>query len=135
MSLYVDASALLKRYVQEPESAQCEEYLLADAGWISARHTAVEVRRNLGRLLHGAALAAGREDFARDWRRFNVVALDDATCELAAEIAEATGCRSLDALHLAAATRVGGPGALTVLTYDVRQAQVARSLGLSVVGV
>jgi hypothetical protein len=51
-----------------------------------------------------------------------------------AQIGEATGCRTLDALHLAAAMRVGGPGSITVLTFDVRQAQAARTLGLGVAG-
>lgn len=134
MSLYVDTSALLKRYIEEAQSASCAEYLLADPVWITARHTAIELRRDLTRLLRGAALAAARKDFATDWRRFHVVLLDDDTCDLAAQIAEATGCRSLDALHLAAATRVGVSGSLAFLTYDVRQAQVARSLGFTVVG-
>ena len=52
--------------------------------------------------------------------------------EEAARIAEQTGCRSLDALHLACATRAGP--ATTVLTFEVRQAQAVRSIGLQVIG-
>jgi predicted nucleic acid-binding protein len=52
---------------------------------------------------------------------------------MAAAIAELTGVRTLDALHLAAAQRVGG-AAVPFLTFDVRQAQAARGLGLTVVG-
>ena len=44
------------------------------------------------------------------------------------------GVRSLDALHLASAQRIQVPG-LTFLTFDLRQAQAARSLGFAVVGV
>jgi len=134
LSLYLDSSALLKRYVQEPESAACDQYLLADTDWITARLTSVEVRRNLARLLGGASLTAARAAFAADWTRIHVVEIDEGTCELAAQIAEVTGCRSLDAIHLAAATRVGGAGALTVLTWDIRRAQAARKLGLAVAG-
>jgi uncharacterized protein len=54
-------------------------------------------------------------------------------CDTAAGIAELTGVRALDALHLAAAQRIGG-AAVPFLTFDVRQAQAARSLGLTVVG-
>ncbi|HSH60843.1 MAG TPA: PIN domain-containing protein [Acidimicrobiales bacterium] len=61
---------------------------------------------------------------------FAVVELDAATCELAATIAEHTGVRTLDALHLGAAQRAGGQ-ALTILTFDVRQAQAALLLGSS----
>jgi predicted nucleic acid-binding protein len=134
VSLYIDASALLKRYVEETDSARCDEYMMGDPEWITARHTAVEVRRNLARLLAGAALVAAREDFAADWRRFHVIELDEDTCDIAAQIAETTGCRSLDALHIAAASRVGGAGALTFLTWDVRQAQAVRALGIAVAG-
>jgi predicted nucleic acid-binding protein len=63
----------------------------------------------------------------------SVVELDEATCETAAPIAELTGVPTLDALHLAAAQRVGG-AAVPFLTLDLRQAQAARALGLTVVG-
>jgi predicted nucleic acid-binding protein len=133
MALYVDTSALLKRYVEEPDSALCERVLLGDPVWITGRHTSVELRRNLARLLDGEALAAAREAFSADWLRMHVVELDEVTCEIAAGIAEATGARSLDALHLGAMSRAG-KGTLALLTFDVRQAQAARSLGLAVVG-
>lgn len=133
MSLYVDTSALLKRYVDEPESSSCEELLLADPTWITGRHTLVETRRNLSRLLRDRPLAIAREYFERDWARMHIVALDTRTCELAATIAETLGARSLDALHLAAATRVGASG-VVFLTYDLRQAQAARALGMLVKG-
>lgn len=131
--LYIDSSAFLKRYVEEPDSGRAETYLLADPQWITGRHTRIEVRRGLAQLLRGRALENARGNFEDDWQRSYVVALDDAICDLAAEIAEATGARTLDALHLAAATRVGSAG-LMFLTFDVRQAQVARSLGMNVVG-
>lgn len=132
MSLYVDASAMLKLYVEEPESADCEEIMVADPIWLSGRHTLVEVRRNLSRLTSGRALASVRHQFESDWRRTSVIELDSTTCRLAAEIAEVTGARSLDALHLGAARRIGG--GLSFLTYDHRQAQAARSLGWTVLG-
>jgi uncharacterized protein len=134
LSQYVDASALLKLYIEEPESAACERLMNADPAWFSARHTEVEVRRNLARLLEGRALSSARRQFAADWRRTHVVELDPATCRLAAELAEVTGARTLDALHLGAAQRAGG-GSLPLLTYDLRQARVARSLGWTVLGV
>lgn len=48
------------------------------------------------------------------------------------DIAEQTGVRTLDALHLGAARHLGT--ALTFVTFDVRQAQAARTLGFSVAG-
>ena len=131
MSTYVDSSALLKRYVEEPDSAEADTLLRADPALLTARHTIVEVRRNLARLLSGRDLVAARLAFANDLRSFSIVELDEATCESAAMIAETTGVRTLDALHLAAAQRVSAPG-VGFLTFDLRQAQAARSLGLMV---
>lgn len=131
MTLYVDTSALLKRYVEEPDSPRSDELLASDPALVTCRVTIVEVRRNLARLLTGGALDEARQAWNVDVAAFHLVELDAATCELAATIAEQTGARSLDALHLAAARRLGVN--LVFLTFDVRQAQVARALGLRVV--
>lgn len=143
MALYVDTSALLKRYLEEPDSGAAEAYLVGDPEWYSGRHTYVETRRNLWRALGGPDLAGSevsraelvrvRDHFEDDWRRTNVIELDEVTCSLAADIAELTGVRSLDALHLAAASRLG-PQVLQLLTFDVRQAQAARQLHFTVLG-
>jgi uncharacterized protein len=133
VSLYVDSSALLKRYIDEPDSEAAEALLRSDPSLLTARHTIVEVRRNLARLLVNNDAAAARSAFTQDLRVFSIVELDELTCDTAAGIAEMTGVRTVDALHLAAAQRVGGP-AVPFLTFDVRQAQAARSLGLTVVG-
>lgn len=132
MSTYVDSSALLKRYVEEADSTAADALLRADPALLTARHTIVEVRRNLARLLSGRELMAARAVFAADLTSFSVIELDEATCESAALIAETTGVRTLDALHLAAAQRVASPG-VGFLTFDLRQAQAARALGLTVV--
>jgi len=131
--LYVDTSALLKRYIEEADSESCERHLIADPNWVTGRHTFIEVRRNMARLLVGDALEWASAAFAEDWRRTAVVELDAITCERAAEVAEATGARTLDALHVAAAIRIGQP--MRLITYDVRQAVAARQLGLTVIGV
>jgi predicted nucleic acid-binding protein len=132
VSTYVDSSALLKRYVEESDSGAADALLRADSELLTARHAIVEVRRNLARLLSGRALAAARRAFAEDLRSISIIELDEATCESAAAIAESTSVRTLDALHLAAAQRISAPG-VSFLTFDLRQAQAARGLGLTVV--
>lgn len=84
MSIYVDSSAFLKLYFDEPDSGRAEEVLSADPTWVTARHTAVEVRRNLSRELRAAELAAARRQFARDWQNTAVVELTSGVCEAAA---------------------------------------------------
>ena len=88
---------------------------------------------SLARVLAPTHATAARAAFATDLTSFAIVEIDAATCELAATIAEQTSVRTLDALHLGAARRLGTP--LTFLTFDVRQAQAARALGFTVVGV
>jgi predicted nucleic acid-binding protein len=132
LSLYVDSSALLKRYVDEPDSEVAEQYLLADTVWVTARHTWVEVRRNLARLLKGSELLEAQRYFESDFRRTHIVELDETTCAQAAQIAEVFLLRTLDALHLAALRRVSPD--LPLLSFDIRQAQAARTLAITVLG-
>jgi uncharacterized protein len=132
VTLYADSSALLKRYVEEPDSERAVELLAGDPELVTGRHAVVEVRRNLARLLAGPALSEARSAFLEDLTSFAIVELDARTCDVAATIAEQSGVRTLDALHLGAARRLGV--GLTFLTFDVRQAQVARSLGMTVAG-
>lgn len=129
---YVDSSALLKRYVDEVDSARAVQLIDSDDTLVTGRHTIVEVRRNLSRLLDASSARAARSDFSEDVSRFDIVELDGGTCELAAAIAEQTGVRTLDALHLGCARRLGT--GVTFLTFDVRQAAAARGLGFPVVG-
>ncbi|MGH8908652.1 MAG: type II toxin-antitoxin system VapC family toxin [Egibacteraceae bacterium] len=133
MSLYLDTSALLKRYLEEPDSDRFDAILRSDPVWVTAAITLVEVRRNLTRLLKGSDLSIAREQFGHDWDRCHVVELDHFLCVTAAEIAELTLARSLDALHLAAIQRAGS-GALPLVTADLRQAQAARALGWTTLG-
>lgn len=130
MTLYVDTSALLKRYVAEAQSDLVDEVLGGASTLVTARHTMVELRRNLTLHLAGAALIEARRDALEDWAMFSIVELDSTTCELAATIAEQTGTKSLDALHLAAARRLGT--AVQLFTFDRTQAAAARALGLQV---
>jgi len=123
MTLYVDASALLKRYIEERDSEVAESLLATDPVLVTSRLTEVEVRRNLARLLDTTDALAAKRNFTEDLDAFALVNLDATTCSTAARIAEQTGCRSRDAIHLAAAQRAGA--GTTLLTFDIRQAQAA----------
>jgi predicted nucleic acid-binding protein len=133
VTLYADSSALIKRYVAEDDSEVAESVLLSDTGWVTGRHTFVEVMLAIHRRLGDTERAVASAAFQRDWERTFVVALDDAVCRRAAELGIVTGARALDALHLAAAERAGGRS-VPIVTFDVRLAQAARSLGFGVIG-
>jgi predicted nucleic acid-binding protein len=132
VTLYVDSSALLKRYVDEHDSDAAVQLMAADPVVVTSRITEIEVRRNLARLLTGRALDSTRRQFAVDLDAFALMSVDATVCNDAARITEQTLCRSLDALHVASALRAGASTVL--LTFDIRQASTARSMGLTVVG-
>jgi uncharacterized protein len=130
--VYVDASALLKVYLDEPGSEEALELVRGAREPATARIARIEVRRRLALEFSGAELAAVRGDLDDDWERFRVIEVDEDVCERAAAIAEGTGVRSLDAIHLGAAEPLRG--AVSFLTYDRRQAEAARRLGWTVRG-
>ena len=130
--LYVDSSALMKRYVAEHDSAAADSLLASDPVLATSRLAEVEVRRNLARMLDGVDAAGAKRQFLEDLDAFALVAVDATICNDAARVAEQTGCRSLDSIHIASALRAGSQ--TTFLTFDVRQANAARSMGLTVIG-
>ncbi len=133
MTTYVDSSALLKRYVEEADSERADEFLRSDAVLVTSWITTVEVRRNLARLVTPTEMVAMRRQLNADLDAMALVAADQVVCEAAAEIAEHLGVRSLDAVHLASGQRLGVAD-LVFLTFDLRQAQAARTLGFRVLG-
>ena len=133
MTLYVDTSALMKRYVAERDRDVAVRLMAADPVLVTSHLTEVELRRNLTRVLDGEDLLGARRQVQADLDAFALVGLDATTCNEAARIAEQTLCRSLDAIHIAAARSAGERTVLC--TFDIRQAQAARSAGLTVVGV
>jgi predicted nucleic acid-binding protein len=133
MTLYLDTSALLKRYIDEPDSSSFTDVLGSDENWLTCRITWVEVWRNLGRRLTGADALAARNAFRIDWDRLAVVEIDAVLAEDAGRLADLSGVRSLDAVHLAAVQR-SGPAGISLVTADLRQAQAARSFGWVVLG-
>jgi predicted nucleic acid-binding protein len=132
VTAYIDSSALLKLYVSEPETDVAFEVIHRFRVWTTGRHTLVEVRRNLTRLLSGRDLSAARRAFSDDWGNVTVIELDGSTCEHAAKLAEQAGIKSLDALHLGAAAVAGAADGLPIITFDRRVKEAALSLGWAV---
>jgi predicted nucleic acid-binding protein len=123
--LYVDASALVKRYVDEEGSELVMRAMDTANAWAMCRIGYVETFR-------AVALAGGRKAAKRveaDWLSFDVVEVDRSLTEHAAELALSAELRSLDALHLAAALVLGADD-LTLATWDARLHRAARGQGL-----
>lgn len=134
MVAYVDTSALLKRYVVEPDSDAANRLLALDPVLASSWVLAVEVRRNLARLVGADELPSVRRAAEADLDAMALVSFDGNIAGRASEIAERYGVRSLDAIHLATAKHLA-IAELGFITFDLRQAEAARQLGLRVLGV
>ena len=134
MTLYLDSSALIKRYIREPGTREVARLLELDVRWVAANHGYTEVAINLRRRLVEADVGPAASLFEEDWARILVVDVDDQLCHRAGDLGVEHGLQTLDALHLAAAERAGGPE-LTFVTFDTRLAGAARALGFPVAGV
>lgn len=123
---YLDASALVKLLVSEPETEALIALLAGDPTVISSRIAWVELRRVLGRQSETDA------DQQLDGLMEGVLAieLDEVIAVAAGGLAPPT-LRSLDAIHIASALAAGDE--LTALvTYDRRMAAAAQASGLAV---
>ena len=121
---YLDASALVKLVVTEHETMALRAFLRGHPRRFTSRVALVEVKRAIRRVASPAAPAEGAFDGV------TVLDLDAGIAALAGEI-EPAGLRSLDAIHLASALAVADELDAFV-TYDARQADAGRALGLPV---
>lgn len=123
--LYLDASALVKRYVEEEGSKAVRAAMAAESAWWTCRIGFVETVRAVGLAAGAGAVRAVK----REWESFGVVEVDAALADQAATLALSAELRSLDALHLAAALRLGDED-LTLATWDTQLHAAARDQGL-----
>ena len=141
-NLYVDPSALLKLYLQEPESRAMAAWRARISGpLIVTHHGRVELTNAIGlaafrgliseKVFHDA-LAALDEDF-EEGRYLQADLLWRATLKRAADLARrftrTLGCRSLDVLHVASAVELE---LRVFVTFDERQRELARAARLRV---
>ncbi|HVM51646.1 MAG TPA: type II toxin-antitoxin system VapC family toxin [Acidimicrobiales bacterium] len=132
MTLAVDASALVKRYLHEPGRDLVLEAMADDRLWCASELCRAEAMLVLHRVASGPRQARDLwRSFRDDWDAFNVVPVDDRCLARATEIGVEFGLRTVDAVHLAAADRLPRP--VSYLTFDRHQIPGALALGLQVV--
>ena len=123
---YLDASAIVKLIVREPESEALERWLgEGRQEVVSCALVRTEVVR--------AAAPRGPEAILRARRlldRLDLIILDDELLDLAGELVEPL--RGLDAVHVAAALELGEELEAFV-TYDRQMTRAAEAFGLPVV--
>jgi len=121
---YLDTSAAVKLLMTEPESAALRRWLRRRP----ERASAALLRVELVRVVRRAGLPRLLPEARKLLAGVHLIRLDDALLDRAAEL-DPTDLRSLDSIHLAAASSLGDDLA-AVITYDDRLLAAAVSLGL-----
>jgi predicted nucleic acid-binding protein len=122
--LYLDASAIVKLVVEEPESAALRRALRTRPQRVSSALALVEVHLSAAR----RAPAAPRERVDRILAGLTLIPVDQLVLESAAQLG-AAGLRALDAIHLATAASLGDD-LRSILAYDHRLLAAARAAAL-----
>ncbi|MBZ0157890.1 MAG: type II toxin-antitoxin system VapC family toxin [Alphaproteobacteria bacterium] len=138
MIVYMDASALVKRYVAEAGSGEVDT-LIAEASVVgtavishaeAASALAKAVRM---RLLSREEAASALQVFNAEWESLVRLQLTEVLLSRAATLAWDHGLRGYDAVHLAAALfwqeMLGDP--ISLATYDRQLWEAAQATGLS----
>ncbi len=132
MTLFIDTSALLRRYVPDRHAAQVTAEMASGTTWVVSAITRTETQIAL-RL---AASSPSQLDamwvaFRSDWETMAVVPVDDRCLAHAVDIGTTFGLRTIDAIQLAAADRLPRP--VRYLTFSRHQLPAAATLGLEVI--
>jgi uncharacterized protein len=134
MRLYVDTSALLKRYIQEAGSDSLHLSLIDQATEIIASvilypELSGALRRAVtDKRISESTASAVITEFQRNQQDFEWHVVDDSVRDAAATIGWATGSRGMDSIHVATA-HIGL--AECFLTADKRQHLAAQDAGLN----
>jgi uncharacterized protein len=132
MSLYVDTSALVRRYLRDRHRDLVLEAMAGDDAWCSSALTRTEAQLALHRAaVSGPQQVALWRALRDEWESFWVVPMDDRCMARAVEMGATYGVRIVDAVHLAAADRLPAP--VRYLTFERQQIPAADALGFEVV--
>lgn len=129
--LFLDSSALVRRYVHGPGHDLVVTAMGESSAWCASALCRTETLLALHRLSatpqQQARLWSNLRD---DWDAFTVIPVDDRCLARSVELGATYGLRALDALHLAAADRLPRPAAYA--TFDRHQIPAAAALGFDV---
>ncbi len=140
MILYVDSSALVKRYVAEPGSRRVDQAVGESRLVATAVVSRAEVGAALAKAVRLGVLTPEDGDlcastFRKEWHDIVRLPVSEALVERADTLAWEHGLRGYDAVHLAAALYWGDlvDAPVTMATYDRQLWQAASLVGLQLV--
>ena len=133
MPTYVDSSVIVSALLNESRAVEAWDYLDRDFVRLTSLLTYVEVRSAIARSSTKLDKTELMRRFDENMKSVRILGPVRSDWYRAADISENHLLRSLDALHLALAKKIGD-AAISFLTFDKRQADAARAMGFSVVG-
>lgn len=131
MTLALDTTALVARYVSGPGHREVLDAMATDPDWCASSLALSEALVLVERLAEPTQATLLRRAILDDWGRIAAVPVDQRCLERATELGRAHPVRTVDAIHLAAADRLPRP--VRYATLDVHQLAVADALGFDVV--
>lgn len=132
MTVALDTTALLARYLEGPTRSVILDVMADDGDWCASAMALSEALMLIDRIGDDPARSDElRRALRDDWERIAVVPVDQRCLDRAAELGRTQPLRTVDAIHLAAADRLPRP--TTFATFDPAQIPVAMGLGFDVV--
>ena len=137
MILFLDSSALVKRYVREIHSdavlAACEAsqtLAVSRLAWVEAH--AAFARRERENSQDAPQLQLARQQLKADWAHFLLLEPIQSVLDLAADYADTFALRAYDSVQLASAATLQKAAAkpITFACFDARLNKAAQFLGL-----
>lgn len=132
--LYIDPSALLKRYLIEENSEECQEIISKFPNQCISNIGITEVLIALKKRLENREHLLASRLFEAELVAMNLIAFDHQISRDAVAVSDGKNLATLDSIHIASALRFKDHD-ITFLTYDRAQALAARRNGLKTLGV
>jgi uncharacterized protein len=137
MNVYLDASALVKRYVAEPGSPEVAGLIAAADSLVTAVISRAEVSAALGKAVRLKVLsqknaAMARQAFQAEWNSLGRLPITEMVIARADDLSWELQLRGYDAVHLAVAAvwqeTLGRP--VTMATFDRQLWLASKVIGL-----
>lgn len=139
MNLYMDTSALIKRYVNEAGSEEVRNWLRAAEITATAVITRAEIAAGLSRLSRMNSIGMSEydlalEQFHSEWLDYHRLPITEPLVARADSLARAHSLRGYDAIHLASALAWQDVLGLSVslATFDRELLEAGKRAGLAV---
>ena len=139
MILYLDTSALIKLYIEEPGSQEVKRVMKKARVVATSRVAYVEARAGIARKYREGELSKEEhdqmvKDLKQDWDNYFIVEVSESVAKLGGELTSKQPLRGFDAIHLASALLLRNRTRLDVsfFCFDERLKDAAQAEGLIV---